>query len=1151
MSELSYLHISDAHFPDSTGDSYELDKVTKSLLNTLKSFYKKGNTIDLIFFTGDLAYSGKGYNKASLFFEELLKATGLDKKLNERAKERLFIVPGNHDVYRKETGYVQRTLDSTHEANDFFQPNTADNRKAHFKRFKYFSKFYNNFFSGLRSYTAAKHWFAEKITLAMDDKELLVGVVGFNTAWFSRDDKDQNKLWIGERTCRTAYDHLYKDIRPDIVFTLHHHPFEWLHPSDRKEVQGLITFHSDFDLSGHLHEASTEQVSSSYGHVLRFQAGALFDTDMHVKRAFIGKIDLDNGEVHITPISYESNPHDLWTIDTALYPDMPDYIGKFRLSKNINLHKRDSPLSESTLILTAEKLAPYYERLRARIESVKIDRFIDLGLSISKSHRARWSSLRHRGEPLRTFNIFELADMFPTQRIAIVGDPGSGKTTLLTELVKRYINYDKLIPVFIPMGMYSERDMIDFFDLKELSRQAVEELLDRGRFLIVFDGVNESPADSLDDVFHSITKFIKKYPSNRYFLSCRTSEFPDWVHEDLTEVTILPVSMDEIEHQFLAVLGDFKGREIMNRISLEQGYTRLKELCQNPLLLAMLLTIYKGTLEDDPGRITSRARLYEKFLQRMEHRERKKRKPRVEERTLPSGLREEILSLIGFKMQEKELVYVVEETLQRWLVEAIDSGQWDTWWRPGERPTLQTLFRNAVGKPPIKAIGNEEDPKYFAFLHQSFGEYYSALYLKNSLDSDRLELSDLDLFILDATRRQWEVITLLCGLLDDAEQITSYIKHKAEELRNQSLLVLAGHCVRDASHIPSEEADDVRIRLIDAFKYWDIPFDYELIHAIKETMGRQSSLFPHRLAEDALRFAEKYAQVIPVELKETSIESLKRYLFCEDSSLVIDSAYTLANRTYRSESEKREVTGFILARLESSTTGIVREQLIMALKMLADPVSLPTLLRLIADTGESPRARAFALNGLGQIGDLSATQPIIDYLLNHQNPYRDSASWSLQMLGKIAMSKAPELAEHLKNVYMQALLRETDDIEGRYAKGNIIYSLGIMQATEFTDQILEWILTQKDDYVLEDAINAIGNLGDYRASNILISFITWNDPVVRMKAANALGEIGYCEAIPDLENLLGDHFPIVRETAKKAIDKLVLSSHSSPGVTPQ
>jgi HEAT repeat protein len=210
----------------------------------------------------------------------------------------------------------------------------------------------------------------------------------------------------------------------------------------------------------------------------------------------------------------------------------------------------------------------------------------------------------------------------------------------------------------------------------------------------------------------------------------------------------------------------------------------------------------------------------------------------------------------------------------------------------------------------------------------------------------------------------------------------------------------------------------------------------------------------------------------------------------------------------------------------------------MALKMLADPVSLPTLLRLIADTDESPRARAFALNGLGQIGDLSATRPIIDYLLNHQNPYRDSASWSLQMLGKIAMSKAPELAAHLKNVYMQALLRETDDIEGRYAKGNIIYSLGIMRATEFTDQILEWIMTQKDDYVLEDAINAIGNLGEYRASNILISFVNWNDPVVRMKAANALGEIGYCEAIPDLENLIDDPFPIVRETAKKAIDKL-------------
>ncbi|HKO43734.1 MAG TPA: HEAT repeat domain-containing protein [Pyrinomonadaceae bacterium] len=720
-----------------------------------------------------------------------------------------------------------------------------------------------------------------------------------------------------------------------------------------------------------------------------------------------------------------------------------------------------------------------------------------------------------------------------------MGDPGAGKTTLLTALVRNYIKRRKLLPVFVPMGLHKPAEsLIPLFDFKDISRGSIETLLNRGEFLVVFDGVNESPCDSIDEVFHEVLAFIKRYPANQYFLSCRTSEFPDWVHEDLTEVTVLPVSMDEVERQFSHTLGASRAREILDRLSLEQGYMRLKELCQNPLLLAMMLSLYKTSQTDDLEILISRARIYEKFLQRLNLRERKKRRPRGLERVWESGFKQEVLGLLGYKMQQTELVYVTDEVLQRWIADALGSGSWDLWWRPEERPTVQVLFRNTVARPPIKGvIKDRQEPRYYAFLHQSFGEYYAALYLKTVIEKDPHRIIDLDYFILDETRRQWEVVTLLCGLLEDSEPVISIIKRKATELKRQSLLVLAGRCVRDATHLSNEDADDIRIRLIDAFKYWDIPFDYDLICAIKETGNRQSPAFPARLAEDALRFTDKYAQVVPVELREASIEALTRFLSAQDPSLIMDAAYTLSKRKYVTEEAKRHVVRVLLEALESSK-GHVRQQLIIALKELGHADALPVLLRIIADVAEGPYARAYALNGLGTIGELSAVEPIIDYLLDHENPYRDSASWSLQRLGKIALVRDPKLAERIKKTYLKALLGETNDQEGKYAKGNIVYSLSALNAVEFRDEIIDWIKTQRDPYVVEDGLNAIGVLGGKRAAVTILPFLKSVDPVVRMKAAEALGRLGYVGAIEDLEALIDDGFSIVRDAAQAALQTL-------------
>ena len=90
---LTWLHISDFHFR--AGDPYDRDVVLRALVESVKRFRANSHAPDLVFATGDIAYSGKAdeYKLATQFFDDLLDATGLDRR-------HLFLVPGNHDVDR-------------------------------------------------------------------------------------------------------------------------------------------------------------------------------------------------------------------------------------------------------------------------------------------------------------------------------------------------------------------------------------------------------------------------------------------------------------------------------------------------------------------------------------------------------------------------------------------------------------------------------------------------------------------------------------------------------------------------------------------------------------------------------------------------------------------------------------------------------------------------------------------------------------------------------------------------------------------------------------------------------------------------------------------------------------------------------------------
>jgi hypothetical protein len=89
------LHLSDAHF--SEGSAWDSDPLLREAIDYIRREVAAGLTPDLVALTGDLAYAGKEaeYKLARDWLDRLWAVLPQDLP-----RDRLLIVPGNHDVDR-------------------------------------------------------------------------------------------------------------------------------------------------------------------------------------------------------------------------------------------------------------------------------------------------------------------------------------------------------------------------------------------------------------------------------------------------------------------------------------------------------------------------------------------------------------------------------------------------------------------------------------------------------------------------------------------------------------------------------------------------------------------------------------------------------------------------------------------------------------------------------------------------------------------------------------------------------------------------------------------------------------------------------------------------------------------------------------------
>ena len=222
------LHLSDIHIPSENDRDIYPFILDPFLLDV--STYNKQNKFDLVIISGDLVDKGglafKNRNNCFSTFRDCFVQPLLEKL--SLSRDRLYFVPGNHDVWRDKDTLVteaglSQLLKSSSDVNKFIDDASSDG----VKRIEPFKIFENEFYETHPNKLLTNYHSLFKIPVG----EKTLGIACLNTAWRSfYESKDKNNLILGERQLSEAKNY-FTDTNINIA--LLHHPVDWLADFDR------------------------------------------------------------------------------------------------------------------------------------------------------------------------------------------------------------------------------------------------------------------------------------------------------------------------------------------------------------------------------------------------------------------------------------------------------------------------------------------------------------------------------------------------------------------------------------------------------------------------------------------------------------------------------------------------------------------------------------------------------------------------------------------------------------------------------------------------------------------------------------------------------------------------------------------------------
>jgi hypothetical protein len=281
----------------------------------------------------------------------------------------------------------------------------------------------------------------------------------------------------------------------------------------------------------------------------------------------------------------------------------------------------------------------------------------------------------------------------------------------------------------------------------------MQKLLDKGKLLILLDGLDEVPAQQLNQTINQIQNFADQYKQNRFIASCRTAAYQSRFRQ-FVDVVMADFDDSQIK-QF--IVNWFHSEEDNQsgtaqscwKLLQQPAHSATKELAKTPLLLTMLCLVF----DDSQNFPEKRAELYKQaldiLLSKWAAEKRIQHDPIYQDLTLT--LETIMLGEIAYKSFEEDRLFFSQR-------EVVDQ--------------IRTFLASNLNAPKyldgeviLKAIQVQQGilveraVDIFSFSHLTLQEYLTAQNIADNNLIDQLVSNNL-------TEQRWrEVFQLVAGLM--------------------------------------------------------------------------------------------------------------------------------------------------------------------------------------------------------------------------------------------------------------------------------------------------------------------------------------------------------------------------------------------------
>ena len=476
---ISVIHLTDIHMV--------ADIERNTILNRREQLYNAccsvlcPNDTTVIVISGDIAFSGKPEEYDCAFDLIYYIHDKLKSYLNNDVK--VLMVPGNHDcnfdgdISKREELLAKLDIAKNVDQYILEQMTTVQ------KNFSEFSKcFFKYDLNNL----------CNKYVMDCGSTKLLFQMV--NTAWMSQEHEEPGKLFIPSSTLESVDNGDY-----DCVFTVMHHPYNWLNPDNCNDFLDFIRQSTDILIIGHQHRKDSFSCTGEDWRFTEFRGKELQSSSSTHSAFSIYQIDNEFQNITTYDFTWKSN--------------------LYQRQESSNMFMRNTLVSSLTIMPSLKYISEYIDDPGMNIIHESAD-------NVKLYEIYCWPDLEEIEVQDITKKIYKkrISDNIPEQLLdnsisVVIGDSLSGKTSLAKMLFRHYIQGEKCC-VLLDGGELNttiEKDLrqrIENVFIREYSKQSLDKYrnLPPDMRILIIDNFENIPYH--DERKASILSFLSQFSSN-------------------------------------------------------------------------------------------------------------------------------------------------------------------------------------------------------------------------------------------------------------------------------------------------------------------------------------------------------------------------------------------------------------------------------------------------------------------------------------------------------------------------------------------------------------------------------------------------------------------------------------------------------------